>query len=110
MPNNSIVIHDTVYEMTNAYRRGAQAFRDNVSNSCNPYRPHSQSHDEWDYGHVLESAGEHFRGGEDILAAKRDGRRIAMDSSVPRDTHGDVNDEWHHQERKRLLQKSVNAA
>lgn len=105
--NNTLVVHDTEYEMNAAYLAGAQAFRDNVPNSCNPYRHLSQSHDFWDYGHVNESADEHFRFGRDVLTAPRDGSRFEMDPQVPRDNGADVNSDWAYAERKRLLAKAA---
>lgn len=103
MPNNTLVVHDTQYDMSSAYLRGAHAFRDGVPNVCNPHRFHSEAYDAWDYGHVNESADEHFRFGQDLLTAPRKGGRFEMDPNVPRVDDADVDDNWARKERARLL-------
>ncbi len=104
MPNNTLVVHDTEYEMSPAYLRGAQAFRDSVPNNCNPHRFGSAAHDAWDYGHVNESVGEHLRYGEDLLAARKRGMRFEMDPAVPRTALGEVERDWAHAQLEKLKQ------
>ena len=101
--NNTLVVHDSEYTMTAAYKAGALAFRSSIPNNCNPHRFHSQAHDDWDFGHVNDSAGEHFRFGSDVLAAPRRSQRFEMDPQVPRIDGGDVDDDWVHGQRKALL-------
>lgn len=50
----TIVINDTEYTVTKAYREGAQANRDGITYHANPYRFGSQAHDDWNDGHVNE--------------------------------------------------------
>ena len=110
MPNNTLVVHDTEYEMNAAYLRGAQAMRDSVPNGCNPYRFGSAAHDQWDYGHVNESVGEHLRYGEDLLAAPKRGLRFEMDAAVPRPDGNEVDRDWARAELERLTKKPLVAA
>lgn len=100
--SNTLVVHDTEYELTRAYKAGALAFRNSVPNNCNPHRFNTQSHDEWDYGHVNESAGEHFRFGLDLMAQPASGKRFEMDPDVPRTDGADPDDAWVEQQRKTL--------
>lgn len=102
MPNNTLVVHDSEYSMTKNYREGALAFRRSVPWSCNPHRHGSQAHQDWDYGHVHDSAGEHFRFGLDLLKAPLKGSRFEMDEKVPRIEGGDVDPSWHAQQVKEL--------
>lgn len=102
MKNNSLVVHDTVYEMNRAYRAGAQAFRNGVPNSCNPHGVYTQAHECWDAGHVNESAGEHFRFELDLLSAPRNGTCFNMDPAVPRENGADVDADWELVQRVKL--------
>lgn len=54
----SILISDTEYELTRAYKQGAKANRDGISYRSNPYRDGSQAHDDWNNGHVNEDENE----------------------------------------------------
>lgn len=109
MPSsNTLVVHDTEYEINPRYLDGALAFRGGVPYSCNPHRFGTQSHDDWDYGHVNESAGEHFRFGIDIVLSKRAGQRFEMDPSTPRNQCGDV--EWGWLRGQRALHANPEAA
>lgn len=100
---NQLIVHDTQYEVGRSYKAGALAFRAGTPNSCNPHRFGSGAHDAWDYGHVNESAGEHFRFGKDVLAEPSRGSHIPMDPDVPRRDGADPDDEWVHAQRQRLL-------
>lgn len=57
--HDRLVVGDTVYEITPAYREGAKAMRDEIPWNRNPYRDGSQRHDDWNYGHENESEGYH---------------------------------------------------
>lgn len=55
-----LVIDDTVYTLTPAYRAGAQAYKAGTPyNVGNPYRDGSQAWYDWNDGHVNESEGYH---------------------------------------------------
>jgi hypothetical protein len=101
MPN-SLVIHDTVYGMTPAYREGGEAMRRRVPHQCNPHRPGSQAHADWDYGHTHEAADEHLRFGLDLLTDKARAKIFEMDPEVPRDQHGEVDEDWAREARCKL--------
>jgi hypothetical protein len=101
MPDyNKLLIGDTEYELSEAYIHGAKAFRANTPNNCNPHRYRSAIHDAWDYGHCNESAGEHFRFGQDVLVAARKGLRFEMDNAVPRVDGADPDYAWVCTQRK----------
>lgn len=104
MKNNIIVVHDSEYVMNQAYLNGAQAFRRSVPWNCNPHREDSEAHEAWSNGHVNDSAGEHYRFGKDLVAVSRNGARFEMDPGVPRQSCGDVCDDWHSQQRKTFEQ------
>lgn len=99
MPVNQLKIHDDVFPVTRAYREGALAMRASRPCSTNPYRMHSQSHVDWENGHLHESAREHIRFGKDVLSASPMGTLIEMDALVPRDDHGSVSVGWYQQQR-----------
>lgn len=101
MPN-SLVIHDTVYAMTPAYLNGAKAMRARVSHHCNPHRLGSQAHADWGDGHTHEAGHEHLRFGLDLLAEKTRGKSFEMDSEVPRDEDGNVDESWARETRRTL--------
>lgn len=94
MKNNVIVIGDSEYVMSQAYLNGARAFRRGTPFSCNPHAFDSDAHNAWDWGHTHEAAGEHFRFGQDLITAKRNGVRFELDPLVPRDEHGDPQNGW----------------
>jgi hypothetical protein len=75
---NTILIGDSIYEITPRYKEGAHAMREDVPNGCNPYRHGSRSHDEWDYGHVHESCNMHVLDGVDVILAENAGREFAV--------------------------------
>lgn len=104
MKNNTLVVHDCEHTMTRAYREGARAFRRSVPWNCNPYRPDTDGHEAWSDGHVNDSAGEHYRFGKDLVEAPCNGARFEMDASVPRESWGDVSNEWHAQQRQAFEQ------
>lgn len=54
----TIVINDTEYTLTKAYKEGAEAFKAGVPWFANPYRMGTNAHDEWGDGHVNESEKE----------------------------------------------------
>lgn len=91
---NEIVLSDTIYEMSPAYIEGARAMRAGISWHFNPHRDGSQSHDDWDYGHTHEAAGEHFRFGLDLIEAAATGASYEEDGAVPRDTDHNVDQAW----------------
>lgn len=65
---NSIICGDTIYEVTQAYRRGAIACRENVRFNRNPYRDSaSQNYYDWDAGYGNEEDCENIRFGVDIV-------------------------------------------
>lgn len=101
MPN-SLAIHDTVYDMTPAYREGGEAMRRRVPHSCNPHRVGSQAHADWDYGHTHEAGHEHLRFGLDLLTGKSRARTFEMDPEVPRDKDGNVEDDWAQEARRKV--------
>jgi len=93
---NSLLIGDGIYELSKAYRTGAQAMRDSVSFRHNPYRnTDSQEHYDWECGHTNEAEGEHFRFGVDVINAPLNGRYFEEDSTVPRDKDGCVDSDWY---------------
>lgn len=67
MPDNTLVINDTIYTLTDAYREGAQAMRDDITWHANPYTYGSESYDDWDYGHTHEAAGFHMVEDVDVI-------------------------------------------
>ncbi len=59
-----------MYHLDAAYRAGARAMRQGIPYGIsNPYRTFTQQHDQFNYGHVNESAGEHIRFGVDVIEA-----------------------------------------
>lgn len=110
MRNNTIVVHDSEYLMNKSYREGAMAFRHSVPWSCNPYRDGTSAYDGWDSGHVNESAGEHFRFGQDLVMAPLTGARFEMDDKVPRIQGGDVEPRWAQEQLDRARQLAKHLA
>lgn len=95
MKTNTLICGDTMYHLDAAYRAGAIAMRQRIPYSvANPHRADTQQHDQFDYGHVNESAGEHVRFGVDVIKAQQNGRCFEEDSSVPRDEYG-VDSDWY---------------
>ncbi len=76
---NLLIIGDTQYSLDKPYREGAQAMRNSVPYSCNPYKHLSTAHEQWNYGHEHESVGFHRQNGQDILAHKRTGQVIHVE-------------------------------
>lgn len=91
---NTIIMGDSVYEMSDAYLAGARDFRQGVSFHFNPHRHGSQRYDDWDAGHTHDAAHEHYRFGIDLIEAPRTGREFAEDEAVPRDKDGNVDEDW----------------
>lgn len=56
---NTLIIGDTLYELTDAYRNGARACRAETPFWANPHRDGSQRHADWAAGHDNEAAGHH---------------------------------------------------
>ena len=56
---NQLLIGDTLYDLTEAYRNGARACRAETPFWANPHRDGSQRHADWAYGHDHEAAGLH---------------------------------------------------
>lgn len=56
---NTLLIGDTLYELTEAYRNGARACRAETPFWANPHRDGSQRHADWAAGHDNEAAGHH---------------------------------------------------
>lgn len=74
MKNNRLIIDDTEYELDGAYLDGALAMRRGVPWICNPHKEKSMRFDQWDYGHVNESARFHTSSSEvDVILAVRNG-------------------------------------
>lgn len=101
MKNNSLVIHDSRYELNSAYLAGAMAMRRRIPNNCNPHEHSTQKHLDWDAGHVNESACEHIRFGIDVISAKRNGRDFMMDVNIPHNVHG-VCPQWYREQLNKL--------
>lgn len=57
---NQLLIGDTLYDLTEAYRNGARACREETPFWANPHRDGSQRHADWAYGHENEAAGHHL--------------------------------------------------
>jgi len=72
--NNKLILGDSLYELDAAYLEGANAMRSRIPYDRNPHEEGTTEADQWDYGHVNESAGEHIREDIDVVAAKRTGR------------------------------------
>lgn len=95
MKTNTLICGDDMYHMDAAYRAGARAMRQLIPYSvANPYRDGTQQHDQFDYGHVNESAGEHIRFGVDVIEVAATGRCFEEDQSVPRDEYS-VDRDWY---------------
>lgn len=54
-------VSDTVYTITPFYRAGAKACKRSVDVRANPHRSGSQRYEDWQDGHVNESADIHKR-------------------------------------------------
>lgn len=92
----AIILGDTKYEIDTAYRAGARAMRRGVPWDCSPHRHGSYAYDQWDAGHTHEAAGEHVRFGIDVITARRPAKYVWQeDPTVPRDPHGNVDDDWY---------------
>lgn len=100
---NSLISGDTIFEVSPAYRRGAQACRDGYTFRHNPHRSvMGQSHHDWDAGFGNEESGEHIRFGVDIITAQNAGRMFEEDPAVPRDKDHVVVMDWYHARRTAL--------
>lgn len=56
---NQLLVGDTLYDLTDAYRNGARACRAETPFWANPHRDGSQRHADWAAGHDNEAAGLH---------------------------------------------------
>jgi uncharacterized protein with von Willebrand factor type A (vWA) domain len=56
---NQLLVGDTLYDLTEAYRAGARACRAETPFWSNPHRDGSQRHADWAAGHDNEAAGLH---------------------------------------------------
>lgn len=56
---NQLLVGDTVYDLTEAYRNGARACRSETPFRANPHREGSQRHADWAAGHENEASGLH---------------------------------------------------
>lgn len=92
MKNNQIIIGDSSYVVTAAYREGALAMRSQIPwNRC----PLSgERREEWEAGHCNESAGEHIRFGKDLVSQPKQGKVFREDPDVPRTEFG-VDKRWY---------------
>lgn len=79
MKCNTLIVSDTEYRISTAYANGAKAMRNRIPWNCNPHREYTSSHEEWNYGHVNESAGVHSCDGVDVITAKRTGAIFRVD-------------------------------
>jgi len=71
---NQLLIGDTLYDLTEAYRNGARACRSETPFWANPHRDGSQRHADWAYGHDNEAAGHHRVSVTlDVIEAKPEG-------------------------------------
>lgn len=59
MTMRTVIVGDTEYSVDKFYRDGVNACKQNVPWHCNPHRLGSMRHDQWNYGHENESAGDH---------------------------------------------------
>lgn len=101
MKLNTLVVGDSLYEMSKAYRDGASALRDGVSFKHNPHRKtDSQEHYDWECGHSNEAEGEHIRFGIDVITAPLNGRMFEIDEAVPRDADFCVDMAWYAAQRR----------
>lgn len=66
---NTLLISDTLYEITDAYRQGATAMRAETTWYANPYPNGTDKHDQWDWGHTHESENMHVINDVDIITA-----------------------------------------
>lgn len=82
MPKNELITGDTKYELTKAYIAGALAMRAMRPWTCNPHRNGTMAADDWDYGHVNESAGVHVKDGVDIITAEPTGAVFYVEEIV----------------------------
>ena len=105
---NSLICGDTIFEITQAYRRGAIDRRDGIRFGRNPFRSGSQRHYDWEAGYGNEDACEHIRFGVDVVTTKNIGSVFNEDPSVPRDEYG-VDQQWY-VDQLRLLVRAPMAA
>jgi cobaltochelatase CobT len=71
---NQLLIGDTLYDLTEAYRNGARACRAETPFWANPHRDGSQRHADWAAGHDNEAAGHHLVSETvDVIEARPEG-------------------------------------
>lgn len=102
MRNNTIVIGDTDYVVTAAYKEGALAMRKQIPWSCCPHS--GERRDAWKNGHCNESGVEHIRFGKDLVSQPKQGIFFREDPTVRRTEFG-VDKQWY-----RNALKTVSAA
>lgn len=73
MKNNQLIVDDTGYVIDSTYIAGADAFRNRVPNSCNPYGDNTDKSYAWDYGHTNDSCDLHIVDGVDVITVTRNG-------------------------------------
>lgn len=95
MKLNTLIVGDTEYTLSKAYRDGALAMRQRIPFTGNPFKdPDCQSYSDWDEGHTNESAGEHIRFGIDVITAPATGECFKLDPYAPYDEYG-VKYDWY---------------
>lgn len=75
---NTLLVGDTLYEISKPYRAGARAMRNETVFFANPHRQGSRAHDEWAYGHDHEACGFHILDGKDVIEATNAGLEFAV--------------------------------
>ena len=82
MSVNTLLIGDTIYDITPAYINGAQAMRDNVTCHANPHRHGSQRYNDWDCGHTHEAAGLHQFDDIDVIKTKEKNKEFVIPEHI----------------------------
>jgi hypothetical protein len=81
MKLNKLIVGDTEYILSKAYREGADAYRKGISYHDTPYHnANVQAFYDWDYGHTNESAKLHLVDGIDVILAPQNGTTFKIDS------------------------------
>jgi len=86
MKNNILLIGDTQYEVSDAYRDGALAMRARTPSVCNPHPGDTQFADDWSYGHDNEAEGVHSVKGVDVITAPHTGTMFIACCNVDAET------------------------
>lgn len=76
---NRLQVGCDIYDVTAAYRCGAEAYRASVSYHHNPHDCNTQAYYDWDNGHTNDSAGFHYTDDGDVITAKQNGTLFVYD-------------------------------